>query len=168
MDHREVFTELFDRITQHVNDVVDGLDVDQLCWSPGPDANPIGWLVWHLTRVQDHHIADLADDEQIWAAGDWSRQFGLEPDPNNTGYGHSTEDVATIRPDSPTALRDYYAAVAARTSTLLDHTSDADLDRIVDQRWDPPVTLGVRLISIVDDSIQHAGQARYVRGLLPT
>ena len=167
MDQREVLTELFGRITGHVNAVVEGLDADQLCWSPSPDANPIGWLVWHLTRVQDHHIADLLDGEQVWLTDDWSQRFGVEPDPNNTGYGHSSSEVSTIRPDSPAVLRDYYDAVATRTHTLLDRTTAVDLDRIVDRRWDPPVTLGVRLISIADDSIQHAGQARYLRGLLP-
>ena len=43
--------------------------------------------------------------------------------------------------------------------------TDADLGRIVDERWDPPVTLGVRLISVISDGLQHAGQAAYVRGL---
>ena len=49
---------------------------------------------------------------------------------------------------------------------MLEGLSPADLDRIVDRRWDPPVTLGVRLVSIADDCLQHAGQAAYVRGLL--
>jgi hypothetical protein len=43
---------------------------------------------------------------------------------------------------------------------------DGELDRVVDRRWDPPVTMGVRLISIADDCLQHVGQASYLRGLL--
>jgi hypothetical protein len=49
---------------------------------------------------------------------------------------------------------------------MLEVVGPADLARTVDDRWDPPVTLGVRLVSIADDSLQHVGQAAYLRGLL--
>ena len=102
----------------------------------------------------------------MWTDGPWAARFGLEPDPDNSGYGHDADDVLTVRPDSADALRDYYRAVRERTAAYLATLTPDDLDRIVDRRWDPPVTLGVRLISIADDEIQHAGQAGYVRGLL--
>jgi hypothetical protein len=103
--------------------------------------------------------------EQIWTDGDWAARFGLDADPSNTGYGHSAQDVAAVTPDSAAVLIEYYAAVAERTSSLLRGVTPDGLDRVVDDRWDPPVTLGVRLISIVNDDVQHAGQAAYVRGL---
>jgi hypothetical protein len=131
-----------------------------------PGTNPVGWLVWHLTRVQDHHVAELLESDQLWTSGDWAGRFALEPDPSNTGYGHSPEDVAAVRPDSAEALLGYFDAVQARTDDMLRGLSPADLDRVVDRRWDPPVTLGVRLVSIADDSLQHVGQAAYLRGLL--
>ena len=53
-----------------------------------------------------------------------------------------------------------------QTLQYLDGIGEADLDRIVDRRWDPPVTLGVRLVSVADDDIQHAGQAAFVRGVV--
>ena len=105
-------------------------------------------------------------EDQIWTSGPWAERFGLEADAHNTGYGHRAADVARVRPDSADALLEYYDAVATRTNAYLSTLTDADLDRIVDTRWDPPVTLGVRLISVADDDIQHAGQACYVRGLL--
>ena len=71
-----------------------------------------------------------------------------------------------MRPDGPEALLGYHEVVAARTRRFLRACTAGDLDRIVDERWDPPVSMGVRLVSIADDDIQHAGQARYVRGLL--
>lgn len=166
MDHRDLLIEQFDRVASHVDGVVDGLDAEQLAWSPAPDANSIGWLVWHLTRVQDHHLAELLDADQVWETGDWAERFGVEPDATNTGYGHTPEQVARIRADGPETLRGYYAAVAERMGTFLTGLQAEDLDRIVDERWDPPVTLGVRLVSILDDDIQHAGQAKFVRGLL--
>jgi hypothetical protein len=111
-------------------------------------------------------MAQLLDDEQEWVTGPWAHRFGLEPDPDDTGYGHTPDEVAAVRPDSAGVLLEYYAAVAARTNTFLQGLAPADLDRVVDERWDPPVTLGVRLVSIADDDIQHAGQAAYARGLL--
>jgi uncharacterized damage-inducible protein DinB len=166
MELSELLIELFDRIDDHVDRVLDGLDAAALVETPADGANSIGWLVWHLTRVQDHHVSELLDEDQVWVSSDVAARIGLDPDPENTGYGHSSEEAAAVRPDGPDALRDYYSAVARRTRALLETTTAADLDRVVDSRWDPPVTLGVRLVSIADDDIQHAGQAAYVKGLL--
>ena len=140
MDVRDLLEELFGRIPEHVRVAVDGLSADDLVSAPGAGRNPIGWLVWHLARVQDHHVAELLGREQVWTTAPWPARFGLDADPDDTGYGHSPEQVAGV--------------------------TEADLDRVVDRRWDPPVTLGVRLVSVADDDIQHAGQAAYVRGLL--
>ena len=167
MDVSPLLLELYGRIPPLARDVVDGLDAKALTTAPGPGANTIGWLVWHLTRVQDHHVSELLDTEQLWVGGPWAARFGLEPDPSNTGYGHTPEEVAAVRPDGPAALVEYLEAVHERTCGLLADLAPGDLDRIVDRRWDPQVTLGVRLVSVADDCLQHVGQAAYVRGLLP-
>jgi uncharacterized damage-inducible protein DinB len=166
MELNELLAEMFARVTEHVYEVVDGLDVDALVTPPADQANPVGWLVWHLTRVQDHHISDILGQDQVWVSGDWAGRFGVAADPDNTGYDHSWSEVLTIRPESAEALIEYYEAVFARTRALLDRTTPADLDRIVDKRFNPPVTLGVRLVSIADDDIQHAGQAAFARGII--
>jgi hypothetical protein len=166
MDVAALLLELYGRVPPLAREAVDGVDVTDLTKSPAPGTNPIGWLVWHATRVQDHHVSDLLDAEQVWITGDWAGAFGLEPEPNNTGYGHSEADVAAVRPERGAALLEYLDAVDARTRDMLATLTPADLDRVVDTRWDPPVTLGVRLVSIADDSLQHVGQAAYVRGLL--
>jgi hypothetical protein len=162
----ELLTEGFGRLPDLVRGAVEGLTADQLHWAPRPGANSIGWLVWHLTRVQDNHVTEILGGDEVWTSQPWPARFGLAPDPGNTGYGHTPEQVAEVRPDGPDALIGYYA-VRARTSELLDTVEPAGLDRIVDRRWDPPVTLGVRLISVISDDLQHAGQAAYLRGLLP-
>lgn len=166
MDIPALLLEVYGRIPPLAEGAVDGLTAEQLATAPAPDANPIGWLVWHLTRVQDHHVAELMGAEQIWVTGDWAARCGLEPDPSNTGYGHRPEQVRSVRPDSPETLLGYLDAVHERTCGLLAGLSADDLDRVVDQRFDPPVTMGVRLVSIADDCMEHAGQAAYVRGLL--
>lgn len=165
MDVAALLLELYGRIPPLARRAVDGVDLDRLSEPPAPGANTITWLVWHLARVQDSHAADLLDGDQIWVTGDWARRFGLDPDPSNTGYGHTREEVASVRPEGPEVLLEYLDAVDARTRTMLSDLGPADLDRVVDRDWDPPVTLGVRLVSIANDCLQHAGQAAYARGL---
>jgi hypothetical protein len=166
MDIASLLLELYGRIPPLAEAAVDGLDEQELCAAPKPGANPIGWLVWHVGRVQDHHIGELLGAEQVWVSGDWARRCGLAPDPSNTGYGHSAEEVRAVRPENAAVLLGYLGAVQARTTEMLEGLAADDLDRVIDRRWDPPVTVGVRLVSVADDNLQHLGQAAYVRGLL--
>jgi uncharacterized damage-inducible protein DinB len=162
----EVLSDGFGRLPELVGEAVHGLSPEQLRQAPADGANTIAWLVWHLSRVQDSHIAELIDSEQVYVSGDWAPKFGLKPDPSDTGYGYTAAQAAAVAPESWQVLVAYYEAVHARTMAFLDGLSDDDLDRVVDERWDPPVTLGVRLVSVYDDDTQHVGQAAYVRGLL--
>lgn len=168
MNIGEFLADCFGRIGEEVRGAFEGLDPDQLAWRPGTDANPIGWLVWHLARVQDDHIAHVAGTGQAWISAGWTERFALPLEPSDIGYGHSSAQVAQVaaaRLDAELLLG-YYDDVQARTLAYVGGLSDADLDRIVDTRWDPPVTLGVRLVSVVSECNQHAGQAAYVKGLL--
>ena len=162
----EVLADGFSRVHEVVHEVVRGLSADQLSYRPHPAANSIGWLIWHLTRVQDDHVADVAGTEQAWLAEGWSGRFGLPFDDQATGWGHSAHDVGAFQVASSELLTGYHDAVYARTLAFVRTVTESDLDRVVDTRWDPPVTLGVRLVSVIDDDAQHAGQAAYVRGLI--
>lgn len=162
----ELLTDAFGRIHEVVHEVAGGLSADQLAYRPEPAANSIGWLIWHLTRVQDDHVADVADTEQAWVAEGWSDRFGLPFEDGATGWSHTAEEVGAFGVGSADLLTGYHDAVYARTLAFVSSLTEADLDRVVDTRWDPPVTLGVRLISVIDDDAQHAGQAAYVRGLI--
>ncbi|MFI0408584.1 DUF664 domain-containing protein [Actinomadura sp. 3N508] len=161
-----LLTDAFDRIRQQVAETAGGLTADQLAYRVDDDANSIAWLIWHLTRVQDDHISDVAGTAQAWTDGGWAGRFGLPLDPSDTGYGHTSEQVASVRVGSPDLLIGYHEAVYAATADYVASVTDADLERIVDRAWDPPVTLGVRLVSVISDSLQHAGQAAFVRGIL--
>jgi hypothetical protein len=161
----QLLTDAFERIAEGGSSVVDGLDDEQLTHRPGPDANPIAWLVWHLARVQDDHVATCAGVNQVWAAQGFEERFGLPFDESDIGFGHDRDDVAKVHAPAE-LLAEYLRAVHAQTVEFLAGLSDEDLDRVVDERWDPPVTLGVRLVSVVNDDAQHLGQAAYVRGLL--
>jgi uncharacterized damage-inducible protein DinB len=161
----DVLADAFGRIRETVEQVLDGLDPDDLAFRPGGTGNSIAWLVWHLARVQDDHIADASAGDQVWPA--FERAFALPFDSDATGYGMSSDEVELVRGFSASQLVDYLGAVTDRTLEYLGTLSGDDLDRIVDTRWTPPVTLAARLVSVIADDLQHAGQAGYVRGLLP-
>lgn len=165
MTEAELLAEEFERVKQSVHAAVDGLSDDQLAYRLDGRGNSIAWLVWHLARVQDDHVAGVAGQDQVWPDG-WYDRFGLPFDVAAHGYGHTSDDVAAVRAPARLLLG-YYDAVHDRTLAYLATLTGDDLDRVVDENWDPPVTLGVRLASVVNDDLQHAGQAAFVRGLLP-
>jgi uncharacterized damage-inducible protein DinB len=166
MRSRDLLTHAYEQVEEAFTSTVEGLGPDDLARRVQPAANPIGWLAWHLLRVQDDHVAGVAGTEQVWTAEGWARRFGLPVDDAATGYGMSDEEVDAVRVPSADLLLGYARAVHARTAEFVRGLSDEDLDRVVDTNWDPPVTLGVRLFSVLSDDLQHLGQAAYVRGLL--
>jgi hypothetical protein len=160
-----VLVDAFGRIREVVHHVVEGLTPEELAARVADDANSIAWLVWHLTRVQDDHIADAAATEQVWTSSAWADRFALPFPKSATGYGQSSGDVAAVRVEGE-LLTGYHDAVYDQTVRYLEPLTDDDLARIIDESWNPPVTLGVRLVSVISDDLQHAGQAAFVRGII--
>lgn len=165
MDVHDALADLYERIRHLVHATVQGLDPQALAWRPDAQSNSVAWLVWHLTRVQDDHVAEIAGVSQVWTTGGWAERFGLPTSYADTGYGHSAEEVAAIAPNDPQLLIDYHDEVAEQTARYLAARDVGDLDRVIDRSYDPPVTVGVRLLSVTEDSLQHVGQAAYLRGL---
>ncbi|MGH3423382.1 MAG: mycothiol transferase [Nocardioidaceae bacterium] len=166
MESTDILADGFGRIRELVHGVAGGMTPEQLEFRVDEEANTIAWLVWHLTRVQDDHVADAAQTEQVWTDGGWVTEFGLPFDASATGFGHSADEVAAVRVRSGDLLTAYHDAVHDATSRYLDGLGDEDLARIVDPSWDPPVSLGVRLVSVIGDGLEHIGQAAFVRGVV--
>ncbi|MGO4235657.1 mycothiol transferase [Pseudarthrobacter sp. YAF2] len=164
MQSKELLLEAFGRLPGLVRQVLDGLDGEHLQHRPSGRGNSIAWLVWHLGRVEDAQVAAAWGLEQVWTSEGFVSRFGLSLADNDTGYGHSSGQVDAVMAPRELLL-EYYEAVHRQTAKVLDGLDDPDLDRVVDKRWDPPVTLGVRLVSILGDCLQHAGQAAYAKGL---
>ncbi len=176
----DLLRDTFDRVHDDLPGVVSGLTVDELLWRPDAEANHLAWLAWHLARVQDDHLADLAAVEQAWTADGWAERFGLPYPTEALGYGQSSDDVGAFRLEEPSLLTGYHEAVHELTRTVFDGMdrdgsgdgdsggdgASASLARVVDDRWDPPVTAAVRLVSVVNDVTQPLGQAAYLRGLI--
>jgi hypothetical protein len=165
MDSAAVLADAFERIRSALGPILDGLSDKQLAERIGQTGNSIAWLSWHLTRVQDDHVADAFGVDQIWVRDGWHSRFDLPLDTSDTGYGHSPDQVASVVVAAD-LLVGYHEAVCAQTLRLVSAVEPSQLDVVVDDRWDPAVTLGVRLVSVIADDLQHIGQAAFARGLL--
>jgi DinB superfamily len=165
MTSAEILTDAFGRVSESVHEAAEGLTTGQLVHRIDGEANTIAWLLWHLSRVQDDHVAGVAGTEQVWTSAGWAKRLGIEALGDNVGYGHSSDQVAMVR-CSAGELLGYFDEVHEATIRFVSQVTDADLDRVVDERFDPPVTLGARLVSVISDDLQHVGQAAYVRGIV--
>ena len=161
----DVLADAFERIRDAVHPAVNGLSPEELAFRPDSESNSIAWLVWHLTRIQDDHVAGIDGTEQVWTAAGWAARFALPLELGDTGYGHDPDAVAVVTADAHVLLG-YYEDVHAKTLGFLRSLAESDLTRVVDGNWDPPVTMGVRLVSVVADDLQHVGQAAFVRGIV--
>lgn len=165
MNVNELLIETFGRIRGAVHAAVDGLSPDDLAVRPDDVGNSIGWLIWHLSRIQDDHLAGAAGTDQLWTTAGWAERFALPMPVTDTGFGHSESQVDQVRTTAE-LLDGYHDAVHERTVDYLGALEAGDYDDVIDRSWDPPVTRGVRLISVVGDCMQHVGQAAYVRGFV--
>ncbi len=167
MEWRELIIDGYDRLPDLMKEVLAGLRMADLDWQPHREGNSLGWTVWHLTRVQDSQIADLMGDEQLWTRDGWHKRFTHPADPDDTGYGHTPEQVRAFKSPSVRVQLEYLRAVVGRTKQYLASLTPSDLDRELDEPWQQPrPTVGVRIASVLVDVHQHAGEASYIRGLL--
>jgi hypothetical protein len=162
----ELLVDGFGRIREGVPEVVEGLGPEELLWRPDADANHIAWLVWHLARQQDEQMAHLGHTTSAWRSGDWAGRFGLPYPASAHGYGMTSEEVGAFPLPDASVLVDYHAAVHDLTLEVLHGLGASDYRTVIDRNWDPPVTAAARIVSVLDDSAKHLGQAEYVRGMV--
>jgi hypothetical protein len=168
MEWQQFIAAIYARISQELERVLDGLTKDDLNQIPGPDCNSIGWLVWHLTRSQDRAIADLTGEDQFWVKDGWHARFGRPPDPADTGFGHSSEDIAAFKSPGSKTLWEYHLTVFEPAKRyIVDRLSETDLEREVERPTFSTVSpVHAILVGVLNDSLQHLGQAAYLRGML--
>src|SRR3954468_9431206 len=163
---RDLLLDSFGRVHQGIPPTLEGLSAEDLAHRPGGTGNSIAWLLWHLARVEDDHVAGLTGGEQAWTAEGWHERSGLPFDPAAHGWGQTSQEGDACGDLPPASPPGSHEAVPARTEAYLSGIDAAELGRVVDTNWDPPVTVGVRLVSVLGDELQHLGQAGYIRGLL--
>jgi len=166
MEAKDIVIDALERIRSILHRTLAGLTLDEIQRQPTPDSNSIAWLTWHLTRVQDNGISGLFDQEQAWISQGWHAQFGMAPDPDNEGQGHTPQQVAAFRAPSIQTLLDYHDSVSTRSKSFVAGLTSAGFSRELNEpQYQPRPTVGVRLVSILSDNLQHAGQVAYLRGV---
>ena len=164
MQWQQLIINIYERMSQEIERSLDGLTLDDVNQHPSTDTNSIGWLAWHLTRVQDRAIADLAGEVQLWVEDEWYSRFNRPPDPHDFGLGHTLEDLAAFKSPDVQTLLGYHCAVLERSKHYINSLSETELDRELDHPKFP--TVGAQLVGVISDNLQHAGQVAYVHGLL--
>lgn len=158
----DVLTDAFTRVDDAVSALTDGAARAALTVRIDPEANTIAWLIWHSARILDDHLAGLTGADQLWPQ--WRDRFALPFDDEDTGYGHTSDDVAAVPGDGDLLAAYFHAAHHAAVDYIRTLTAD-EVARVVDEDWDPPVTAGVRLVSVLNDITLHIGQAEFVAGI---
>ena len=163
MHDLELLRDGFTRVADDLPQLVAGRSAEQLLWQPAPQANHIAWLAWHIGRCEDAQVAALAGVPEVYSDG-FCRRFNLPYPETDIGYGQDANQMRAFTLSDPGLLVCYYAAVHGQTLRILDSLDAGDLERILDDPYQ--VSVGVRLVSVLNDVTQHLGQIAYLRGLL--
>lgn len=162
----------FTRVSEGIETLLESAEPRMLRFRASNSANPVAWLIWHLSRVQDDHFTFLAraldpaaEAEQRWIANDWVSRFNLPYRRLDTGFGHSSDQVADFGMYDGQYLRGYHLDVHRQAMDILGTLHESDLGVVIDRRWDPPVTAAARLVSILGETTAHLAQAEFVRGI---
>jgi hypothetical protein len=160
MNTADFVAQALNSVRSSVALTLDGLSPQQLAHRPGPESNPVGWLIWHMARMQDRGISTITGDPQVWITGGWHERYGMDADPDNTGMGHDAAQVSAFTAPDVATLLQHYDAILKNTLKYLEAVSPHGLDRVIHES-----TIGERLLSVLNGNMQHIGQAGYVRGL---
>ena len=149
---------------QFLTEAVQDLTPQELAWRAGPEANPIGWILWHMLRVEDFWVQFFAQRQlELWERDGWHQKFGLPT--RDTGFGHTTEQVASFPALDLSELLKYGEAVRASTLAYLRGLGPADFQVIPRERR-PDMSIGGMFRQIVGELFQHQGHIAYLKGLV--
>ena len=146
---------------------VEALSPTELSWQPDPQSMSIGFLAWHYGRTLDRWIHTRAlGTPQLWEQG-WATRFGrLPPDPSDTGYGFTAEQVGAFRVPAGSVLLDYAQEAKTRAMDFLQGLDDDTIEKTtVPNPRGGEITLAVMFEQLIWEFNQHGGQIAYLRGM---
>jgi hypothetical protein len=165
MSAADLYLDALRRSDEGLKRAVEDLTGEELRNQPaGTGSNPIGWLVWHLTRTRDSIIASINGAPTVWDGGGWASRFGMEGELPR----FMPDNVHTFDPKDFETLMGYFDEVAGQSAKVVEALSDEDMSRMVESAVPgrPAQPVVARLGVILNDNIQHIGQVAYLRGLL--
>ena len=166
MDLNEFIVDALEKEQESLSEAVGDLTPEELAWRAGPEANPIGWILWHMLRVEDMWFQFFIQRRnEIWERESWHEKFGLPTRDN--GFGHTSEQVAGFPALDLQELLRYGEAVRRATLEYLETLSPEDYDAVPREQR-PEMTVGAIFRQIVGELYQHQGHIAYLKGLLRT
>jgi uncharacterized damage-inducible protein DinB len=168
MKWQQLITDSFQRQGQELEKAVTGLSEDDLNRQPAPDNNSIGWLVWHVIRSLDRNLSPLMGEEQLWIKEKWHARFGREPDPGETGFGHTVEQAKSFKSPEAKVIMDYHQAIFSRFMAYVNGgLNEKDLAReVIIPTLKITRTVEQIIVAELWHTAHHVGQAGYIRGLI--
>ena len=163
MTLNEFITDALEKENGFLLEALDGLGQGELSWQPAPDANSIGWILWHMVRVEDMWIQFFAQFQtELWETEGWHEKFGLPTRDN--GFGHTADQVNDFPSLDLDEFLRYRASVRQATLAYLDTLTPEDMERVPRERR-PEMSLGAMFRQIIGEMYQHVGHIAYLRGL---
>ena len=163
MTLNEFIVDALDKENGFLLDALEGLGPDELAWQPAANANSIGWILWHMVRVEDMWIQFFAQFQtELWETEGWHEKFGLPTRDN--GFGHTAEQVNNFPGVDLAEFLRYRASVRQATLDYLDTLTPKDMEHVPRERR-PEMSLGAMFRQIIGEMYQHVGHIAYLRGL---
>ena len=145
-------------------EAVQDLTSEELAWRPGPEANPMGWILWHMLRVEDMWFQFFIQRQtEIWEKDGWNEKFGMPTRDN--GFGHTQEQVDNFPVLDLAELLRYGDSVRAETLAYLKGLLPEDFD-VVPREQRPEMSVGAIFRQVIGEVYQHQGHIAYLKGLV--
>ncbi len=154
--------------------LVKGLSPEQLRWRAGPEANHIGFLLFHMFRAEDRYVHRwVSNTPEVWLSQAWEPRFNLplfpydKDSPRSPGNGWTPQQVAAFEPLPMDDLLAYASAVRESTSLIIRHMDLGRLDeKPVSGR--PDLTISRWLQYCITHEVEHQAQIGFIVGLMKT
>ena len=163
MTLNEFIEDAFNTEREYLIDALGDLTSDELMWRAGPEANPIGWILWHMTRIEDMWFQFFIQRQtEIWERDGWNEKFGLPTRDN--GFQHTLEQVADFPAYDLSEMMRYGEAVRSDTLAYLKTVSSEQMDD-VPREARPEMSVGRIFRQVIGEIYQHQGHIAYLKGL---
>jgi len=166
MRNTQLSIETLDRARERFIDTLDRMDIEEANTMPDPIIKSVTWLMWHTARMLDLQMSDLNNSDPMWTSDGWSDRFSLDLPDDTQDYKHTPEEAEKVVVDDKQLLIDYLDTAIDFTKSYLEQVEDDELDEVIDRSYTPEVTRQARIVSSIDDTVMHSGQAVYSRRMV--
>ncbi|MBI3744252.1 MAG: DinB family protein [Chloroflexi bacterium] len=165
MEIKDVAMMSYERMWKVTDGALEGLTHEEFARRPNGHSNSIGWIAWHMARVEDRWTnMVLNKGKQLWETHGWAEKIGMPNDPNYSGGGMTPDQVQLFKTPAVQQVKDYWSAVRATTKECYAKLTPSMLDQMVQTPFRRELKVGDVISHVLCELNQHAGQVAYLRG----